>query len=108
MKRPNVERENNYISYVASRTTTLSYLNRSIIVFVLGLSLVQHTPVPHLLVFALIADLCQYLLASSLWMWHAFKINNNPKHEAYWWTNFPGNVCFYAKVLLVFAYLVSL
>ncbi len=65
------------------------------------------TLLPSLLVYAVLADLAQYAVASAIWNWHCFRINNNPKYAPYFWTNFPANAFFYTKVALLAVYLLG-
>ncbi len=113
MKKPMVTREGNrehedrYLGYFSQHSSKLSLIFRILAYGLLALEAVHFGFLNRILVYAVIADLCQYLFASITWGYACFRINNAPKYRAPWWTNFPTNTFFYLKVFLLVIYMLG-
>ncbi len=101
------EAEERYLGAFSRHSAKLSLIFRMLAYGILGMELFKEHAISPVLVYAVLADLAQYAVASAIWNWNCFRINNSPKHRAYWWTNFPANAFFYAKVVLLAVYLLG-
>lgn len=118
MRETSAQVEQRYLGYFTETSTKLSNYFRAAVLCIISLHVlaggmvpagspwVIHIPFTLLLAAAL--DICQYAYKSAIWQWHCFRINNNSKHRAYWWTNFPTSFFFYAKVALLVTYILGI